>query len=55
MTANIQTLPITCMILLKSKLNVLGNEFKNLEYNSEQQFQEDIGKVVEYHGSLKKY
>lgn len=51
---NTQTLPITAMVLLRSKLEVLCGEFKNLEYHSEEQFDETITKLVEYHESLLK-
>ena len=51
---NMQTLPITTMVLLRSKLEVLCDEFKNLEYHSEEQFDETITKLVEYHESLLK-
>lgn len=51
---NLQTIPITVMVLLCSKLNILIDEFKELEYNSDEQFNEIIGKLVNYHGNLQK-
>ena len=49
---NVQTLPITAMILLRNKLELLCEEFKNLKYQTEEQFDEDIAKVVDYHEYL---
>ncbi|CAO1389810.1 unnamed protein product [Diamesa hyperborea] len=47
-----QTLPITAMVLLRSKIELLCEEFKNLEYYSEQQFDQVITKLVDYHEYL---
>ncbi|CAO1314113.1 unnamed protein product, partial [Diamesa hyperborea] len=49
---DLHSLPITAMILLRSKIEVLCDEFKNLEYLSGEQFHEDISKLVDYHESL---
>lgn len=46
------TLPITAMILLRSKIEILCEEFKSLEYYSEEQFDEVIIKLVDYHQYL---
>ncbi|CAO1405625.1 unnamed protein product [Diamesa serratosioi] len=54
LTVDLQTIPITAMILLSSKLNLLGDEFAKLEYHSEKQFNETIGKLINYHGYILK-
>ena len=54
LTIDLQTLPTSAMVLLGSKLEVLCEEFKNLEYHSERQFDESIAKVVNYHEYLLK-
>ena len=47
------TSSITTMILLCAKIEILCDEFKNLEYYSQEQFDENISKLVDYHESLK--